>query len=283
MTDNFSNNKPITTALLLAAGLGCRLNPLTKRIPKCLTAVNGITILERLVVNLKQIGIRRLVVVTGHGEQYIRDFLGTETGDLKIEYVFSSLYKETNNIYSLWLARKVINEQFLIVESDLVFDKSLLNAMLTSNKIAVAKMQTWMNGTCVTLNNENQVKAFYSKKVNSTTEQLYKTVNVYSISLDSWLKIIERLENFVAKGDVNHYYEVVFAEMIQQGTLSFEAVSFDLKPWYEIDTLEDLMNAEALFNASKPSSNKTIKISNSTYSKEIFQNNANADKEQKAS
>lgn len=257
MIDTTFNNKPIATALLLAAGLGNRLSPLTKQIPKCLTEVNGVPILERLIVSLKQLGFKRLVIVTGHGEQHIKDFLGTEFGELKIEYIYSPLYKETNNIYSLWLAHKRINEPFLLIESDLIFDKSLLKPMLYSNRIAVAKMQSGMHGTCVSLSENNQVKEFYKKGCFSMTEQLYKTVNIYSISLNSWVKISERLAILIKNGNVNDYYEVAFSELISENIISFEAVSFDGKPWYEIDTLKDLAAAEKLFKAAKPTFENT--------------------------
>ena len=90
--------KRITTALLLAAGTGSRLLPLTKKSPKCLTLVNETSILERLIKSLNQNGFKRLVVVTGHLEDRIRDFLETRAGNLTIEYVFSPPYKTTNNI-----------------------------------------------------------------------------------------------------------------------------------------------------------------------------------------
>jgi choline kinase len=237
----------VTTALLLAAGMGTRLYPLTQNEPKCLTIVNGMSILERLISCLKEQGFKRLVVVTGHLENQIRDFLGNQTGDIKIDYVFSPLYKTTNNIYSLWMARKIINEPFLLLESDLVFDESLLDAMLYPNRIAVAKMQTWMNGTCVTINQSKQVKAFLAGDADSFGDIKYKTVNIYSIALNSWRKIVKRLDKRIANGKVNDYYETIFAEMIADGSLSFENVSFDGKPWYEIDTLEDLAEAEKLF------------------------------------
>ncbi len=241
------NNKRVTTALLLAAGMGSRLYPLTQNEPKCLTLVNGMSILERLISCLNQQGFKRLVVVTGHLENQIRDFLGDQAGNIKIDYVFSPSYKTTNNIYSLWMARKIIKESFLLLESDLVFDESLLDAMLFSDRIAVAKMQTWMNGTCVTINQSQYVKAFLAGDADSFGEIKYKTVNIYSISLDSWRKIVKRLDQRIADGRVNDYYETIFAEMIADGSLSFENVSFDGKPWYEIDTIEDLAEAEKLF------------------------------------
>ncbi len=248
----------VTTALLLAAGTGSRLYPLTQDAPKCLTIVNGKSILERMVSNLKQSGFKRLVVVTGHMENHIRDFLGNQVGNMKIDYVFSPLYKTTNNIYSLWMARKVISEPFLLLESDLVFDESLLDDMLYPDRIAVAKMQPWMNGTCVTINQSQQVKAFLAGNADSFGEIKYKTVNIYSISLNSWHEMVKRLDKQISDGKVNDYYETIFAEMVADGSLSFETVSFDGKPWYEIDTLEDLAKAEKLFSSDNYRKTKTV-------------------------
>ena len=255
------DKKQISTALLLAAGTGSRLYPLTQNAPKCLTIVNGMSILERMITNLNQHGFKRLVVVTGHLESHIKDFLGNQVGDIKIEYIFSPLYKTTNNIYSLWMARKVISEPFLLLESDLVFDKSLLGDMLYPDRLAAAKMQPWMNGTSVTINKSKKVKAFLADKADSFGEIKYKTVNIYSISLKSWNGIVKRLDKCISDGKVNDYYETVFAEMIADGSLSFESVSFDGKPWYEIDTLADLAIAEKLFSSDDYRLEKTVPVS----------------------
>ena len=193
LNPKYTNNERVTTALLLAAGTGSRLYPLTQKAPKCLTIVNGVSILERMITNLHLRGFKRLVVVTGYLENHIRDFLGNEIRGMKIDYVFSPLYKTTNNIYSLWMAREVINEPFLLLESDLVFDESLLKDMLYPDRIAIAKMQPWMNGTSVTINQSQRVKAFLTDNADSNGETKYKTVNIYSISLNSWHGIIKRL------------------------------------------------------------------------------------------
>ena len=257
MKPKYTNNERVTTALLLAAGTGSRLYPLTQKAPKCLTIVNGVSILERMISNLNLHGFKRLVVVTGYLENHIRDFLGNEIRGMKIDYVFSPLYKTTNNIYSLWMAREVINEPFLLLESDLVFDESLLKDMLYPDRIAVAKMQPWMNGTSVIINQSQRVKAFLTDNADSNGENKYKTVNIYSISLNSWHGIIKRLNNHILAGKVNGYYETVFAEMIDDGSLFFKAVSFDGKPWYEIDTIEDLRKAEQLFLAGNYTTRKS--------------------------
>ncbi|RZB32055.1 MAG: hypothetical protein SRB1_01674 [Desulfobacteraceae bacterium Eth-SRB1] len=261
MKHNCSNNERVTTALLLAAGIGSRLYPLTQNEPKCLTIVNGMSILERLISSLNQHGFKRLVVITGHLENHIRDFLGNQAGDITIDYIFSPVYKTTNNIYSLWMAREVINEPFLLLESDLVFDESLLDTMLYPDRIAVAKMQPWMDGTCVTIDQSQRVKAFWAGKAYSFGAIKYKTVNIYSISLNSWHCIVKKLDQHISEGKVNDYYETVFAEMIADGSLFFKIVSFDGKPWYEIDTIEDLAEAEKLFSSDNYTCTKIIALS----------------------
>jgi len=250
--DNIYNkNGRITTAVLLAAGTGTRLYPLTQNMPKCLTLVNGISILERLVSCLNQHGFKHLIVVTGYLENQIQAVLGNRVGDMAIDYIFSALYKTTNNIYSLWMAREIITDPFLLIESDLVFYGSLLDDMLYPDRIAVARMQLWMNGTTVTVNQFKHVTKFHNG-AGHLDEIRYKTVNIYSFSLSSWHDILKRLNQYISDGIVNDFYEVIFAKMVTDGSLSLQAVSFDSKPWYEIDTIADLAEAEKLFLAKPP-------------------------------
>lgn len=246
-SDNYCDQNCITTALLLAAGTGSRLFPLTQNSPKCLTLVNDKSILERLLNNLKSQGFKRLVIVTGHKKECIMDYLGEKSGNICIEYVYSPLYKTTNNIYSLWMARNIINEPFVLFESDLVMNTTLLDDMVYPDRMAVALMQPWLNGTTVSINKDNMVTKFQKGTTDSYDDIRYKTVNIYSFSLLSWQAIVKKLNQYISEGIVNCYYETVFAEMIDNKSLAFESVSFDHKPWYEIDTLKDLAKAELLF------------------------------------
>jgi choline kinase len=237
----------IKTALLLAAGTGSRLQPLTDDSPKCLTEVNDITILDRLIRGLRAWDFERLVAVVGHLDDHVRDFLDNSAHGLTIEYVHSDKYRTTNNIYSLWTARHEIQEPFLLLECDLVFDDALLGQMLMPDRIAVSSILPWMNGTTVSLDPSRRVTRFYSGGDPPPHGRTYKTVNMYSFSRSSWQRVTRRLEHHISAGRVNGYYETVFAEMVAEGQLSFEAVFFDNRRWYEIDTLEDLYAAERLF------------------------------------
>jgi NDP-sugar pyrophosphorylase family protein len=145
------------------------------------------------------------------------------------------------------MARNIINEPFVLLESDLVLNTSLLNEMVFPDKMAVAKMQPWLDGTTVSLNKQNQVTKFHEGTTDTYTDIRYKTVNIYSFSLASWRAIVKKLNQYISVGNVNCYYEAVFSEMLDNKTLSFESVSFDSKPWYEIDNIHDLSEAEKLF------------------------------------
>ncbi len=253
--DLSDDGTPMRTALLLAAGMGSRLSPLTDSTPKCLVEVNQIPILERLMRSLHSHGFKRLFVVTGHLSEVIKDYLGSHYADIEITYIHSPVYNTTNNIYSLWLAGKVIDEPFLLIESDLVFQPALLTPMLKPDRVAISKMLPWMNGTTVTLDQNDQLDAFCLGAESRNDSSHYKTVNIYNFSLKTWKLIWARLDQHVSAGNVNSYYEAVFAEMVAEGTISFVPAFFDPARWYEIDTIEDLRVAEAMFTESS-----TVKI-----------------------
>ena len=255
MLSDRDNETRITTACLLAAGTGSRLQPLTHSIPKCLTEINGRPILERLISCLREQGFKRLVVVVGHLEQCIRKFLDDCAGDLVIEYVRNPIYRTTNNIYSLWLAGSEIQESFLLIESDLIFEANLLEELLIPDRIAVSRILPWMNGTTIAMDSSGDVAFFHKKpttpalpkvRAGRLLDSAYKTVNICSLSRATWSRVLPRLEQAIADGRVNEYYEAVFADMVDDGSLSFECVLFDPDQWYEVDTLEDLPGAERI-------------------------------------
>ncbi len=253
--DTCSDPSPVSTAVLLAAGSGCRLQPLTRNHPKCLTEVGGVPILERLVNALNDHGFERLIVVVGYLEHRIRAFLEGCRGPLAVDYVVNARYRTTNNLYSLWLAREAIRQPFLLLESDLLFDAHLLKLLQQPDRMAVSPLRSWMNGTTVSIDRLQRVRRFHLPGMvrhpppNSVE---YKTVNMYSLSLSSWARIVRRLTHHVVSGRVSDYYESVFAEMVADGSLHLEPVFFDPDSWYEVDTVDDLHRAERLFGRPGP-------------------------------
>ena len=245
--DSRGTNPRITTALLLAAGIGSRLSAWTNGGPKCLAEVNGVSILEQQLSCLEQSGFKRLVVVVGHEAEQVKAAVRRCRANLEVEYVTNAQHRTTNNVYSLWLARNSVREPFLLLECDLFFEPRLLEGMLRPDKIAVARVQPWMQGTTVTLGASRNVMAFQPAGTAGCDPSAYKTVNIYALSSATWDRVTTRLESHVSSGRVNDYYEAVFSDMVADGSLDLEAIFFDDGDWYEIDTVEDLRAAEVMF------------------------------------
>jgi hypothetical protein len=123
----------------------------------------------------------------------------------------------------------------------------MLNDMLQPDKMAVSRILPWMKGTTVELGAERRVTAFRKSGYLPENAPQYKTVNVYSFSLNSWNRIEQRLSRYVSQRRLGEYYEVALAEMVADGALHLEAVFFNSDHWYEIDTVKDLKNAERMF------------------------------------
>ena len=104
-----------------------------------------------------------------------------------------------------------------------------------------------MNGTTVSLDEDQRVQAFHMSAILSHDDR-YKTVNICSLSLESWYNVLDRLDKYVSAKQLNRYYEAAFSDLVAEGKLSFDAIFFNEKRWYEIDSLEDLDAAEEHFN-----------------------------------
>ncbi|MFV1989347.1 MAG: NTP transferase domain-containing protein [Acidimicrobiales bacterium] len=235
--------RPATTAVLLAAGIGSRLQAVSQGLPKCLTEVAGTPILGRLLSGLVEQGFKRLVVVVGYESDQVRDYLEAADTGLDIQCIYNPRYATANNIYSLWLVKEHVQEPFVLIESDLVVDSGLLGLMRVSNRIALARFRPEMNGTTVSIYDSGLVESF-SVGGFGKPHLPYKTVNMYSLSPQVWREAWRRLDQRVSAGLVDDYYEIVFADMADDGLLPLRAVRFDHGRWSEIDTPDDLLVAE---------------------------------------
>jgi len=117
-------------AVICAAGEGKRMRPLTKNYPKVLLPVGEKTIIEYMLDNLSASGIKDVVIVVGHKANTVQEKIGTQYKDCKITYVLNKEYATTNNIYSLWLARKYITDGMIFFNGDIIFHREILKGIL---------------------------------------------------------------------------------------------------------------------------------------------------------
>ncbi len=236
----------VRTAVLLAAGRGTRLKGMTRTLPKCMIPVHGRTILERAVEALHRRAVERLIVVTGHEHESLQAYLKGLNSPLAIEFLHSVDYASTNNIVSLYQVGDTVQEDFLLLESDLIFTDELLWALGGRTAAAVSPLSDWMDGTVLTITDDNRIDRMYLKNDSRPNRPLFKTINIYSISLDDWrATIYPELHDAVKDNQVNLYYEQVFANAIADGRLEMSAAVLDEGNWREVDTPEDLQQAEA--------------------------------------
>ena len=243
-------------AIILAAGMGKRLGDLTKDNTKCMVPVNGIRLIDRTLGQLSKLNLKRVVIVVGYEGQKLRDYIGHRYDDvLRIEYVNNPVYDKTNNIYSLALAKEELQEDdTLLIESDLIFDDRMFPLIVNHpypNLALVAKYQTWMDGTMVRIDEDNNIVNFVPKQAfkSSEVDFYYKTVNIYKLSKEfSQQKYVPFLEAYCKALGNNEYYEQVLRVITFLDKAEMKALPISDEKWYEIDDIQDLDIAEAIFS-----------------------------------
>lgn len=245
-------------AIILAAGMGKRLGELTQDNTKCMVKVNGVALIDRTLTQLSKLSLSRVVIVIGYKGENLRNYIGCEYKGLKIEYINNPIYDKTNNIYSLSLAKKELQEDdTLLIESDLIFDDALFPMIVNNpypNLALVAKCESWMDGTMVRIDADCNIVNFIPKEAfrYEDVDVYYKTVNIYKFSREfSMNEYVPFLDAYSRVMGNNEYYEQVLRVLTLLHTSSLKALPIGDKKWYEIDDVQDLDIASTLFSASE--------------------------------
>lgn len=244
-------------AIILAAGMGKRLKDLTKDATKCMVRVNGVTLIERMLGQLDRLGLTRIVLVVGYKARELMSFVSALAVNTPIEFVENADYDKTNNIYSLYLAKEFLTRQdTLLLESDLIFEDSVLESLVDDpypTLALVAKYESWMDGSVVTLQSDCCIKDFLDKEHFrfEDIKNYYKTVNLYkfgqAFSRQHYVPFLEAYCRALGK---NEYYEQVLKVIALVDKSELHAKILEQGRWYEIDDIQDLDIAESIFARS---------------------------------
>lgn len=241
-------------AIMLAAGMGKRLQKYTQGQTKCMLNVAGKTLLEYACDALKAAGVNKLILVVGHqGDKLVKYAMDT-IPDMEFEFVYNVDYENTNNIYSLYLARNYLQrDDTILLESDLIYESSIIQDLVNDsneNLAVVSKFEYWMDGTVCTLDKEGNIEEFVEKKDFNFDKAgtYYKTVNIYKFSKDFAIyKYIPFLEAYINVYGKNQYYESVLKIISHINKLDLKAFNIGDRKWYEIDNSHDYDIAETMF------------------------------------
>ena len=253
-------------AIILAAGMGRRLGEYTKDNTKCMVPVNGVRLIDRLLGQLSKQSLNRVIIVIGYKGKELREYiestylstLTSKQSTLQIEFAENPVYDKTNNIYSLALVKdKLQEDDTLLIESDLIFSDRIIPMIADNpypNLALVAKYETWMDGTMVRLDDDQNIVNFISKDAFDYNEVdfYYKTVNIYKLSKEfSQQKYVPFLDAYTKAVGNNEYYENVLRIISLLNNHDMKALPIGNEKWYEIDDKQDLDIAEALFADEK--------------------------------
>lgn len=235
-------------AVILAAGLGSRLRPITNEVPKCMVPVNGIRIIDKQIDNLLVNGITEIYVVDGYKAEKLADHLKEKYPQVHI--VSNPRYAVTNNMYSLYLtAQYVKGEEFLLMNSDVYFDATIIKGMIEGenlSKIACDRSDYMEESMKITLDGDtiNHI----SKKI-TNEDHFAVSIDVYRISKEDSLTLFKEVEDIIiGRKDENSWTEVALDNIFKDANFKPYVIS---GRWFEIDNHDDLNKAEEIFKGDK--------------------------------
>lgn len=239
--DNYTNEK---RALILAAGLGTRLAPITNDRPKALVPVNGQPILLKQIDNLHKNGIYNITIVAGYKADILKKLVHEKFPEIKI--IESIDYATTNNMYSAYLVKEIVGKhEFLMMNGDVFFDSSIVTSLINceaENAIAV-DMGKYMEESMKVVEYDNHIVQI-SKKI-TPKEALGVSIDVYKFSVEGGNSFFAKCSEYIEqRKELNLWSEVALNDILN--SIEFKACPFHGR-WVEIDNHDDLTEAERLF------------------------------------
>jgi choline kinase len=226
--------------IILTAGRGDRLRPITGNRPKCLATVGDCTILERQLRSLRGCGISRIAVITGYRSDDVRRMSGPS-----VEFVHNPRYEVTNSLYSLWLARDLLREGFVVLNCDVVFHRQLLSDLLTAryeDALLVA-----FRGRDQQYSDEEMKLRVRHGRVTEISKTLRdgdadgESIGIAKFGVTGAGLLVDEMDRLVAAGAIRDWAPAAFAGFCRQRPL--HVVDHRGFPWIEIDSPNDYWRA----------------------------------------
>jgi len=237
-------------AVILAAGVGSRLSPLTNNCPKCLLSVGGSIILERMIRNCLSCGISQFVLVLGHRADEVKAFVDKTFRGIRVTYVINERYRDTDTGYSLMMAASAIGTaEFVKFDADLVFDVKILRQLVDSDlpNILCIDQNTALEDKDVKVITDDQMQVLEVGESLDPKLALGKSIGIEKISAKTGPLLFADLAKVM--GDRAHLqdsYEDAYQRLVAAGTI-FRALDVTGMNWTEIDTADDFAAANAMF------------------------------------
>ncbi|PKP60185.1 MAG: hypothetical protein CVT89_00350 [Candidatus Altiarchaeales archaeon HGW-Altiarchaeales-2] len=230
-------------AIILAAGVGSRIMPLTKNIPKCLIKINNKTILEMMIENCISTGIDDFIFVLGHKKHKVIETIKKLNYDIKYSIVENKEYLNTNTGVSLYLAITNTDDTVIVINGDNVFDKKMLNTLVKKDKTSIVV------DNVKELNEESFKIAITNDKIEAIGKNILKEessgefIGISMIRKNDLSLFMEILKKIIDENK-NQYYDFAFKELSKFRVVDFVYTNGLI--WSEIDYPEDLKHVKKI-------------------------------------
>lgn len=245
-------------ALILNSGTGSRMGVLTSEHPKCMTEVYGTeTILSRQLKQLNEFGILDVVITTGSYAEVLQSYVRSLDLPLRISYVHNAEFKDTNYIYSIYLARELLDDDIILMHGDLVFENQVLDALLQHPASCMTVSST------LPLPQKDFKAVIQDGRVNKVGVEYFDDAQaaqpLYKLLREDWLIWLDQISRFCEEGQRKCYAEKAFGEISDVCCIR----PLDVKDFLcnEIDTPQDLA---VVSNLLRQVENRTVYVSFST-------------------
>jgi len=241
----------IKYAIVLAAGMGVRLRPLTESMPKCFTEICGRPILKNTLTNLEKLGIDEVAIVIGYLKEKIMDVIGNKWGSMRISYILNEIFDQTNTMYSLWLARSYLEKGTLLIEGDSFFEVEIISKALAEDENrslwVVDKFTELYDGCMLTVDKENRIQEIriIREKLPEYRENYFKSTGILKITHSLGVLFSKWLSDEKDRGNTKVYYDLVLAKHVNDYPIYVCDITG--MRWAEIDDIVDLQKAERIF------------------------------------
>ncbi|MFB0562332.1 MAG: sugar phosphate nucleotidyltransferase [Candidatus Lokiarchaeia archaeon] len=229
-------------AVILAAGIGKRLKPLTSELPKAFIPIGDSLLLYYSLNNIRSIGITDVFIVVGFMENYFKKKLGNKYDDINITYISNKQYSTTGSMYSLSQTKGYLDEDILLLESDLLYEKRALTELINytyPNVILTSSIRQSGDEVFIHMDDDNCLTNL-GKNIDKTGANS-ELVGISKLSLDFLNELYKKAEEDYVNGEKNYHYEEVIYKLSK--SYPVKCLFIEDLLWTEIDTHEDLEKA----------------------------------------
>lgn len=243
-------------AIILVAGMGTRLKPLTLENHKCLTEVNGVPIIQNALTQLHAEGVRQTILVVGYLKEQIKGKIGNSFQDMEILYAENDIYDQTNTAYSLKKGLELLSDydELLLLEGDVFFANDVLHGVLESSSENATVLEPYnekLDGTFAEIDDAHFVVDWTHKSMrpdNYDVTTKYKTVNIHKFCKEFVnMQLIPEIQVSEAKSGLKNPIENVMMEIVHKNPNLVRGYVLSGEKWFEVDDIQDLEIAERMF------------------------------------